>query len=210
MTPYKTGAPLYLDAGWAGVIPLPPRKKASPPSSYTGWQGRDPSDAMVKTWMEEKVGDYQRDSNIAIHMPDGWLSIDVDHYNGKTGGATLAELEKDLGKLPPTYKSTSKDDGVPASAGSESSQDCAGPLVQAKTSNSSTRVTATQSSGRASIQKVSSTGGTTTQATNHHHPAPTRWQNSHGNGKSSSQAVRFDASKTYRNATPPMTNAPLA
>jgi hypothetical protein len=27
MTPYRTGAPLYVQAGWAGVIPLPPRKR---------------------------------------------------------------------------------------------------------------------------------------------------------------------------------------
>ena len=25
--PYKTGAPVYLDAGWTGVIPLPPQEE---------------------------------------------------------------------------------------------------------------------------------------------------------------------------------------
>jgi hypothetical protein len=112
MTPYRTGAPLYLQAGWAGVIPLPPRKKASPPTGYTGWNGKDPSSKMIETWCNETVGDYQAASNIAIHMPDGVVGIDVDHYDGKIGGATLAQLEQELGPLPPTYISTSRDDGV--------------------------------------------------------------------------------------------------
>lgn len=112
MTPYKTGAPLYLQAGWAGVIPLPPRKKSAPPTGYTGWNGKDPSSKMIETWCNETVGDFQAASNIAIHTPDGIVGIDVDHYDGKTGGATLAQLENELGSLPPTYISTSRNDGV--------------------------------------------------------------------------------------------------
>jgi hypothetical protein len=110
--PYATGAPLYLAAGWTGVLPLPPGKKTPPPTRYTGWNGKDPSSKMIETWCNETVGDFQAASNIAIHMPDGWVGIDVDHYNGKTGGATLAQLEDELGPLPPTYTSTSRNDGV--------------------------------------------------------------------------------------------------
>ena len=112
MTPYWTGASLCLDAGWAGVLPLPRQKKSPPPSGYTGWNGKDPSAKMIETWCNETVGDYQAASNIAIHTPDGVIDVDVDHYNGKTGGDTLAQLEAELGELPPTYKSTSRDDGV--------------------------------------------------------------------------------------------------
>jgi hypothetical protein len=67
---------------------------------------------MIEVWSNETTGDYQAASNIAIHMPDGVVGIDVDHYNGKTGGTTLAQLEQELGPLPATYISTSRDDGV--------------------------------------------------------------------------------------------------
>jgi Bifunctional DNA primase/polymerase, N-terminal len=110
--PYATGAPLYLAAGWTGVLPLPPGKKTPPPTGYTGWNGKDPSSKMIETWCTETVGEFQAASNIAIHMPDGWVGIDVDHYGGKAGGATLAQLEDELGPLPPTYTSTSRNDAV--------------------------------------------------------------------------------------------------
>ena len=67
---------------------------------------------MIKMWCGEIKGDFQAASNIAIRMPDGVIGIDVDHYDGKTGGDTLAQLESDLGPLPATYISTSRDDGV--------------------------------------------------------------------------------------------------
>jgi Bifunctional DNA primase/polymerase, N-terminal len=108
MSPYRTGAPLYLDAGWTGVLPLPPRKKSPPPTGYTGWNGKDPSSKMIETWCNETVGDFQAASNIAIHMPDGVVGIDVDHYGDKTGNATLIELMRKLPVLPPTYTSTSR------------------------------------------------------------------------------------------------------
>src|SRR5688500_3251171 len=103
MNPVKTGAPPTHQAGWTGAIPPPPRQQASPPSGYTGWNGKDPSSKMIETWCNETTGDYQAASNIAIHTPDGVLGVDVDHYNGKTGGATLAQLEQELGALPPTH-----------------------------------------------------------------------------------------------------------
>jgi hypothetical protein len=108
VTPYKIGAPLYLQGGWAGIIPLPPGQKEPPPTGYTGWNGKDPSAKMIETWCNETVGDYQAASNIAIHMPDGVIGIDVDHYGDKTGGDTLTQLEAELGPLPPTYTSTSR------------------------------------------------------------------------------------------------------
>jgi hypothetical protein len=108
MTPYSTGAPLYLQAGWAGVIPLPPGKKSAPPSGYTGWNGKDPSAKMIETWIGETRGEFQAASNIAIHMPDGVVGIDVDHYGDKVGGHTLAKLEAELGPLPATWKSSAR------------------------------------------------------------------------------------------------------
>jgi hypothetical protein len=109
--PYAA-AQTYVDLGWTGVIPLPPAKKWPPPSSYTGWNGRDPSPAMIKMWMEQEVGDYQAASNIALRAAADQLGIDVDHYGDKQGGATLFALEQKLGPLPPTYVTTSRTDGV--------------------------------------------------------------------------------------------------
>jgi hypothetical protein len=111
VTPYWTGASLCLDAGWAGVLPLPRQKKSPPPSGYTGWNGKDPSAKMIETWCNETVGDHQAASNIAIHMPDGVVGIDVDHYGDKHGAQTLTTLMQELGPLPDTYISTSRNDG---------------------------------------------------------------------------------------------------
>jgi hypothetical protein len=112
--PYQTGAPAYQAAGWTGIIPLPPKKKGNPPSGYTGWNGRDPSAKMIETWCNETKGEFQAASNIGIRMPYDMVGIDVDHYGEKTGGDTLAQLEKDLGPLPTTYTSRGAHDKVSA------------------------------------------------------------------------------------------------
>jgi hypothetical protein len=62
-----------------------------------------------------------RDGNICLRLPyeieiDGTLwciiGIDVDAYDEETGALTLAEAEKRWGPLPPTYRATSRTDGV--------------------------------------------------------------------------------------------------
>jgi hypothetical protein len=45
-------------------------------------------------------------------MPDNALGLDVDAYEGKKGGQTLAGLEATLGPLPHTWVSTSREDGT--------------------------------------------------------------------------------------------------
>src|SRR5215207_5449592 len=108
MTVYRDAAPVYQALGWAGILPLPPGEKSAPPTSYTGWNGRDPSGLMIETWRNETHGHHQANSNICIHMPDGVIGIDVDHYGNKTGALTLARLETELGSLPASYTSTSR------------------------------------------------------------------------------------------------------
>jgi hypothetical protein len=90
------------------ALPLPPKKKSPPPTGYTGWNGKDPSAKMIETWCTETVGDFQAASNIAIHLPDGIVGVDVDHYGDKTGNVTLLDLMRKLPALPPTYSSTSR------------------------------------------------------------------------------------------------------
>ena len=86
---------------------MPPKAKLPPPKGYTGHDGLTPSYADVHTWAQEWPGD-----NLALRLPDGVIGIDVDAYEPKTGAATLCEAEKCWGALPPSYRSTSRTDGV--------------------------------------------------------------------------------------------------
>ncbi|MGH3536846.1 MAG: bifunctional DNA primase/polymerase [Pseudonocardiaceae bacterium] len=101
---YGHGAPIYRQLGWAGVLPLPERKKLKPPDGCTGRAGTDPTSEQIQRWVIE-----QSCGNIGLRMPEIVIGIDVDSYDGKLGGATLAELEARLGKLPATYRSSSRD-----------------------------------------------------------------------------------------------------
>ena len=107
--PYALTYDAYYSAGWRSILPLPPRKKGSPPSGYTGNEGIVPSFGDLMAWAEERA-----DGNIALRMPRNVIGIDVDAYEGKKGAATFAELIGKYGVLPNTWRSTSRDDGVSA------------------------------------------------------------------------------------------------
>src|SRR5690242_5806382 len=104
--PYRDAAADYYRAGWTGALPI--RGKWPPPKGWTGTDGAVPSFADVFAWAEGPEGDL----NIGLRLPAHVLGIDVDAYAQKRGAATLAEHEARLGKLPPTWISTSRDDGV--------------------------------------------------------------------------------------------------
>lgn len=106
--PYAAAAHLYWAAGWRGLLPLPPRAKKPVPAGYTGHAGVFPSYADVYAWTEGTEGA----GNIALRMPHHVVGLDVDAYDNKTGGQTLANLEAKYGPLPATWRSTSRDDGV--------------------------------------------------------------------------------------------------
>jgi hypothetical protein len=96
----------YASKGWSGTLPLPYRRKKSPPSDYTGYEGRYPSGADLYTWAEEGP------QNICQRMRADVIGIDVDAYGGKDGALTLSRLVQAFGALPPTHMSTSRDDGI--------------------------------------------------------------------------------------------------
>lgn len=104
--PYGSAAMTYWRSGWA-PLPLPPRAKKHPPEGYTGNTGAWPSGADVHAWTEDHPG-----GNIALRLPPGVIGLDVDAYGQKAGGLVLAQLQEQLGELPPTWRSTSRDDGV--------------------------------------------------------------------------------------------------
>ena len=107
--PYATAFDTYYSAGWRGILPLPPRRKKSPPNGYTGNEGVFPSYADLLDWSEGRP-----DANVALRMPRDVIGLDVDAYDGKVGGQTFTDLVVKHGALPPTWRSTSRDDGVSA------------------------------------------------------------------------------------------------
>ena len=106
--PYSTAATTYWQAGWRGILPLPERAKKNPPKGYTGDGGAYPGYADIYAWTQDRHGD----GNIALRMPAGVIGLDVDAYGDKAGAETLRLAEAQHGELPPTWRTTSRDDGV--------------------------------------------------------------------------------------------------
>jgi len=103
---YADAAPLYIAAGWAGVLPVPARTKEIDRQvvGYTGRTGSWPTRRRVDVWRQ-----FNPDSNLAVRLPRDVLGIDLDLWKNPTA---RVELEEHLGaKLPPTWCSTSRVDG---------------------------------------------------------------------------------------------------
>lgn len=103
IAPFAEASEALLKAGWS-PIPLPARCKEPPPLGYTGSNARAVTLADVRRWIAE-----QSDNNVAVRMPTGVVGIDVDDYAGKHGGDDLTQLEAELGPLPQTFMSTSRE-----------------------------------------------------------------------------------------------------
>lgn len=104
--PYCVGAPEYLAKGWKRPLPLL-RGKGVVPKGVTGWKGQDPSPGDIQKWRIDRA-----DSNICLIVPEGVVGIDVDHYDAKRGGDTLAYADAEWGPRPPTWRSTARIDGL--------------------------------------------------------------------------------------------------
>ena len=118
MIAYPEAQATLREMGWSSVLPLPRAAKKSPPNGYTGREAitKIPTPEDYARWSVEF-----RDGNTCIRLlgeveVDGLLwciiGLDTDAYGTKTGAQTLAEGEKRWGPLPPTWTSTSRDDGV--------------------------------------------------------------------------------------------------
>ena len=110
-TPYRDAAPVYRDAGWSGVIPLPYASKRLVLTGWTGHGGAWPSFADVQAWCDSDAAD-EGGGNIALRLPPDVVGIDVDAYSGKKGAATFAAAVAKWGPLPATWTSTARDDGI--------------------------------------------------------------------------------------------------
>lgn len=93
----------YLDAGWRGILRLPPRAKKAPDSGYTGTDGIVATAPTLARWAAEDP-----DGNIALRLPRDVIGIDIDAYKDPD---VRAKLEAVTGPLPPTWCSTSRLDG---------------------------------------------------------------------------------------------------
>jgi hypothetical protein len=105
--PYAQAALIYWQAGWRGCLPLPTGQKAPVPNGWTGRDGAWPSFADIYAWVESRGA-----GNLGLRLPPGVLGIDVDQYGNKPGYLVLQSLEQQLGALPATWRSTSRDDGM--------------------------------------------------------------------------------------------------
>lgn len=130
--PFRSTVREYYRKGFL-PFPLPAKEKHPPP---TGVTGRKPSVLVTPEQLDNWVDDKEHEhANIGLKfgrvlvedredLPDGEyivLGIDVDDYvdseadgkiKTKTGGEQLRELEERLGKLPDTWISSARADGV--------------------------------------------------------------------------------------------------
>ena len=106
-TPYQANMGKYLNAGWPSVLPLPAAMKYPPPQDTTGREATQPTHDQYVRWLSDP-----RHHNIALRLPDGIIGLDVDAYANKPGWHTLCTLEAQLGPLPDTWRSTSRNDGA--------------------------------------------------------------------------------------------------
>lgn len=90
----------YMSQGWK-VLPV--SGKFPPVEGATGRNGVIDADK-VELWRRTPE---TADMNIALRA-EGWIGIDPDQYEKKTGADQLAELEQALGELPVTISSTSR------------------------------------------------------------------------------------------------------
>jgi hypothetical protein len=106
--PYAAAYETYRRAGWNGTLPLPPRRKSSPPKDTTGEGGAWPSVADCMAWADGPEGA----GNIALRLPHDVIGLDVDAYDGKLGAWSLTAAEQRYGPLPATWCTTARGDGV--------------------------------------------------------------------------------------------------
>ncbi|MFI6349115.1 bifunctional DNA primase/polymerase [Streptomyces sp. NPDC050560] len=99
--PYLRGMDKYRAARWLAVVPVFPG--GGVPSAFSGRGAKLPGESTYQEW-----GQNNGSSNLGLILPDTLIGIDVDAYGDKTGGATLAEWEAELGPLPDTFISTAR------------------------------------------------------------------------------------------------------
>jgi hypothetical protein len=104
--PYGQAARGYLADGYS-PLPLPARKKATPPEGWTGRNAPMASGADVEEWCAANPG-----GNICLRLPEGVVGIDVDAHRSEAARRSWEQLTETLGPLPEAPWSSSRDDGT--------------------------------------------------------------------------------------------------
>jgi hypothetical protein len=107
---YAEAQQIYLDAGWPKPLPIEGDKRVAV-SGFHGANGRPkPHANHLKVWRRLHATD-----DIALAMPPDVFGADLDEYKvalGQIERSPRAALEELIGcKLPPTWMTTSRDDG---------------------------------------------------------------------------------------------------
>lgn len=94
----------YALAYWEnGLKAFPAVDKRPLVSGATGHRGEITLEK-ISAWIQDPSYNLAQVSLRA----EGWVSLDVDNYDGKQGASQLERLESDLGVLPDTYSSTAR------------------------------------------------------------------------------------------------------
>lgn len=115
---YPAIAQHYWEAGWQGVLPLPPMRKVPPPSGFTGRGAPMPTAENIFEW----INTNQPNANVGLRLPDGVIGIDVDtgyEKDGvpKVGAESWQHLIDTCGPIEPTWSSTSRLTGAGQGSG---------------------------------------------------------------------------------------------
>ena len=109
-TPYAQAALDYHEAGW---FPIPVRDKTPPAANWTGHLAAYPNWGDVLDWVDNGHREHgQEYTNLGLRMAPDVIGIDVDQYGTKHGKDTFDKCIARWGELPPTWRSTSRDDGI--------------------------------------------------------------------------------------------------
>jgi hypothetical protein len=104
--PYFEGVTIYARYGHEGIIPIVPGTKQPAESGITGrYPQLTAEECVLRAHMYPA-------HNLALRLPANTIGIDVDAYDGRSGGKTLRRLEAQYGKLPAAPLSTSRADGI--------------------------------------------------------------------------------------------------
>lgn len=104
--PFAATAWQLHQGGWH-PLPVPHGMKGPPPIGFTGYEGAVPSGADIAAWCDIRGGD-----SVAVRLPPEGIGLDVDAYDDKPGAASMDRLTLDLGPLPPTWRVSSRQDGI--------------------------------------------------------------------------------------------------
>lgn len=116
LNPFRETAQRYRAKYWAGTLPIPYREKHPPPTGFTGHAAPYPTAVQIQQWCEDG-GRHNICLRLAgVDKQYEVIGIDVDHYisggKDKRGGDQLEALEEKYGKLPETWISSARFDGV--------------------------------------------------------------------------------------------------